>query len=163
MCTDVGPSASWTRQASRTRRSTMVSVGAPIRHPSNGCATGWPPMLCTPSGAGSTDCPRRFTADDLQAGYAYELAFRQFEVSDTRVFDRPQTGRAFFEGVIRDHLDVGRPDQVAIIFDRRVNSRTPGAFRTKVIPRGVDPQVCCYYKSPRLKQYFKEHRALRLR
>ena len=54
--------------------------------------------------------PTPFTADDLQAGYAYELAFRQFEVSDTRVFDRPQTGRAFFEGVIRDHLDLGRPE-----------------------------------------------------
>ena len=33
--------------------------------------------------------PTPFTADDLQAGYAYELAFRQFEVSDTRVFDQP--------------------------------------------------------------------------
>ena len=42
--------------------------------------------------------PSPFTADDLQAGYVYDLAFRQFEVSDTRVFDRPQTGRAFFEG-----------------------------------------------------------------
>ncbi len=25
----------------------------------------------------------------------------------------------------------------------------------------MDPQLCCYYKSSRLKQYFKEHRALR--
>jgi hypothetical protein len=25
----------------------------------------------------------------------------------------------------------------------------------------VDPQLCCFYKSSRLKQYFKEHRALR--
>ncbi len=30
-----------------------------------------------------------------------------------------------------------------------------------MITRGVDPQLCCYYKSSRLKQYFKEHRALR--
>ena len=30
-----------------------------------------------------------------------------------------------------------------------------------MITRGVDPQVCCYYRSSRLKQYFKEHRALR--
>src|SRR5438270_8679695 len=59
--------------------------------------------------------PSPFTSEDLQAGYAYELAFRQFEVSDTRVFDRPQTGRAFFEGVIRDHLDLGRPDQVVLV------------------------------------------------
>jgi hypothetical protein len=26
---------------------------------------------------------------------------------------------------------------------------------------GADPQLCCYFKSSRLKQYFKEHRALR--
>jgi hypothetical protein len=35
------------------------------------------------------------------------------------------------------------------------------AFRTKVITKGVDPQLHCYYRSARLKQYFKEHRALR--
>ncbi len=105
--------------------------------------------------------PSPFTAADLRAGYVYDLAFRQFEVSDTRVFARPAAGRAFFEGVIRDHLDVGRPDQVALIFDRRVSRRTPGTFRTKVITTGVDPQVSSYYKSSRIKQYFKEHRALR--
>ena len=91
----------------------------------------------------------------------YELAFRQFEISDTRVFDRPPAGRSFFERLIRDHLDVGRPDQVALIFDRRINRRTPGTFRTQVITNGVDPQLCCYYKSSRIKQYFKEDRALR--
>ena len=53
--------------------------------------------------------PSPFTHADLRAGYVYELAFRQFEVSDTRVFDRPAAGRAFFEGLIRDHLDVGPP------------------------------------------------------
>jgi hypothetical protein len=105
--------------------------------------------------------PSPFTTAELRAGYTYELAFRQFEISDTRVFDRPAAGRAFFEGVIRDHLDVGRPSQVALTFDRRINSRTPGSFRTKVITKGVDPQVVCYYKSSRLKQYFKESRALR--
>jgi hypothetical protein len=105
--------------------------------------------------------PSPFTSADLQAGYAYELAFRQFEVSDTRVFDRPQTGRAFFEAIIRDHLDVGRPDQVVLIFDRKLTPRTPGRFRTRVITRGVDPQLSCTYKSCRLKQYFKLGRALR--
>jgi hypothetical protein len=105
--------------------------------------------------------PSPFTTADLRAGYVYELAVRQFEVSDTRVFARPASGRAFFEGVIRDHLDVGRPSQVALIFDRTITRRTPGAFRTKVITKGVDPQLTCYYKSSRIKQYFKEHRALR--
>lgn len=105
--------------------------------------------------------PSPFTPGDLRTGHTYEIAFRQFEVSDTRVFDRPASGRAFFEGVIRDHLDVGRPEQVALIFHRRVSKQTPGTFRTKVITRGVDPQLCCYYRSSRMKQYFKEHRALR--
>ena len=105
--------------------------------------------------------PSPFTEADLRAGYGYQMSFRQFEVSDTCVFDRPQAGRMWFEGVIRDHLDVGRPDQIALIFHRRVNSRTPGTFRTRVITRGVDPTLCCYYKSSRVKQYFKEERALR--
>jgi hypothetical protein len=105
--------------------------------------------------------PSPFTAEDLRAGYAYELAFRQFELSDTRVFDRPQAGRAFFEGLIRDHLDLGRPDQVVLVFDRKLTPRTPGRFRTRVVTRGVHPQLSCTYKSCRLKQYWKEGRALR--
>jgi len=105
--------------------------------------------------------PSPFRRADLRAGYVYDLAFRQFEVSDTRVFDQPAAGRQWFEGVIRDHLDLGRPDQVALVFGRQVTRRTPGAFRTRVVTRGVDPTLCCYYKSSRLKQYFKEGRALR--
>lgn len=91
----------------------------------------------------------------------YDLAFRQFEVSDTVVFDRPQAGRAWFEGVIRDHLDLGRPDQVTLIFDRRLTKKTKTTFRTRVITKGVDPIISSYYKSSRIKQYFKEGRALR--
>jgi len=86
---------------------------------------------------------------------------RQFEVSDTRVFDRPAAGRAFFEGGSAATSTFGRPSQVALIFDRTITRRTPGTFRTKVITRGVDPQLVCYYKASRIKQYFKEHRALR--
>jgi len=89
------------------------------------------------------------------------MAFRQFEVSDTCVFDQPQTGRMWFEAVIRDHLDIGRPDEVALIFDRRIPRSARGTFRSRVLTRGVDPTLCCYYKSSRIKQYFKEGRALR--
>lgn len=105
--------------------------------------------------------PSPFLKSDLRAGYVYDLAFRQFEVSDTCVFDRPQAGRMWFEGVIRDHLDIGRPDQVSLIFNRPISKRTPGVFRTRVLTEGVDPTLCCYYKSSRIKQYFKEGRALR--
>ncbi len=105
--------------------------------------------------------PQVLTPGDLRAGYVCELAFRQFEVAGTLVFDRPAAGRAFFEGLIRDHLDIGRPDCVSLTFGRRINTRTPGPFRTKVITQGVDPQISCYYKASRIKQYFKAHRALR--
>jgi len=48
-----------------------------------------------------------------------------------------------------------------VIFGRAVTRRTPGVFRTRVLTRGVDPALHCYYKSSRLKQYFKEGWALR--
>ena len=70
--------------------------------------------------------PSPLTRADVRAGYVYELAFRQFEISDTRVFDRPAAGRSFFEQLIRDHLDVGRPESVSLIFDRRISSTHPG-------------------------------------
>jgi hypothetical protein len=105
--------------------------------------------------------PSPWTAADHRAGYVYAWAFRQFEVSDPRVFDRPAAGRAGFEGVIRDPLDIGRPDPVALMFQRPVTRRTPGVFRTRGITEGVDPTLCAYYKSSRIQPYFKEGRALR--
>jgi hypothetical protein len=104
--------------------------------------------------------PQPFTADDCKAGYVYELASRQFEVSAKRVFTHLQVGRAFFEGLIRVHLYVGRPQQVVLVFDCKLMPKTPGHFSTKVVTRGVDPQLSCTYKAARLKQYFKEGIAL---
>lgn len=43
----------------------------------------------------------------------------QTEFSFTQVLDRPVTGRVFFEQVIRENLDLGRPSQVQLIFDNR--------------------------------------------
>jgi len=83
------------------------------------------------------------------------------EMSDTRVFDRPAAGRAWFEQTIRDQLDLGRPDKVQIVFDRKLTSRTPGHFQTKVITKGVEPVIQAHYKHSKVKQYFKEGRALR--
>jgi hypothetical protein len=105
--------------------------------------------------------PSPFTREDLRAGYVYELAFRQLEVSETIVFDRPQAGRAWFESVIRDHLDIGRPDQVMLIFDRHISKKSSVSFRTRLITKGVDPILTAYFKSSRIKQYFKNGLALR--
>jgi hypothetical protein len=105
--------------------------------------------------------PSPFTAADRRRGYRYELAFRQLELSDTRVFDRPQAGREWFERTIRDQLQLGRPDQVALVFARKVSRRTPGRFHTRVINRGTEPAIQVHYKRSKVKQYFKEGRALR--
>ena len=105
--------------------------------------------------------PHPFTAQDQRAGYRYALSILQAEFSLTQVLDRPVTGRVFFEEVIRENLDVGRPDQVQLIFDRRVTRRTPGRFRTRVLTDGVVPSLHVDYKHSRIKQYYKEGRALR--
>ena len=105
--------------------------------------------------------PHPFPATDRAAGFRYDLSILQAEFSLTQVFDRPVTGRQFFEQIIRDNLDVGRPDQVQLIFGRRVNKRTPGRFRTRVITEGVVPSLHADYKHTRIKQYHKEGRALR--
>lgn len=105
--------------------------------------------------------PNPYSDADRAAGYRYEISVLQAEVSLTQVFDRPQTGRVFFEEVIRENLDLGRPDQVGLIFDRRVIRTTPGRFRTRVITAGVVPHLYVDYKSSRIKQYHKEGRALR--
>jgi hypothetical protein len=70
-------------------------------------------------------------------------------------------GREFFEAVIRENLDLGRPDRVQLIFDRKIIKTTPGQFRTRVIEDGVLPSLHIEYKTSRVKQYFKEGRALR--
>ena len=105
--------------------------------------------------------PHPFSAADRQAGYRYALSILQAEFSLTQVLDRPGNGRLFFEEVIRENLDLGRPDQVQLIFDRKVTRSTPGRFRTRIVTEGVTPAVNVYYKSTRIKQYHKEGKALR--
>ena len=105
--------------------------------------------------------PSPFTVEDRQRGYGYQLAFRQLEISDTRVFDRPAAGRAWFERTLPDQLTLGRPDQVAIVFGRKVQRNTPGRFHTKIFNVGVEPAIQVHYRASKVKQYFKEGRALR--
>ena len=83
--------------------------------------------------------PQPFRRADRDAGYRYALSILQAEFSLTQGLDHPLTGRLFFEQVIRENLDLGRPDQVQLIFERRVGKRTPGRFRTRVVTTGVCP------------------------
>ena len=105
--------------------------------------------------------PHPFGARERRAGYRYRCSILQAEFSLTHALDHPVTGRMFFEQVIRENLDLGRPDQVQLIFGRRVSTRTPGPFRTRVITEGVVPSLHVDYKHSRIKQYHKDGQALR--
>ncbi len=109
--------------------------------------------------------PHPFTAEDAEAGFRYELSVLQAEFSLTQTLDAPVNGRVFFEQLIRDNLDLGRPDRVSLIFDRRIVRRgkraTPGRFRTRVITDGVTPSLHVDYKHSKIKQYHKLGKALR--
>jgi hypothetical protein len=98
-----------------------------------------------------TRLPHPFTGADRAAGYRYDLSVLQAEFSLTQVLDRPICGRVFLEQVIRDNLNVGRPDQVSLVFDRRIHrgrrQHTPGRFRTRVLTEGVTPSLHIDYKS----------------
>jgi hypothetical protein len=105
--------------------------------------------------------PHPFPAHYRAAGYRYQLSILQAEFSLTQVLDQPVTGRIFFEDVIRENLDIGRPSQVSLIFDRKIDRCTPGRFRTRVITDGVVPSLHIDYKKSRIKQYHKLLEALR--
>jgi len=98
------------------------------------------------------------------AGYEHRLSIWQIETSLTQVFDRPVYGRQFFDEVIREHLDLGRPDRVSALFPQRLTRRTPApahGYRTRVFVAGVEPSLHVDFKRSHVKQYFKEQRALR--
>ena len=85
--------------------------------------------------------PLPLGSKDREAGYNWQLSIWQMEVSLTQIFDRPQRGREFFEEVLLDNLDLGRPDRLQLIFERKLTKATPGRFRTRVIQQGVHPSL----------------------
>ena len=105
-------------------------------------------------------------AADQQAGYWWELSMAQVEVSRTLVFTQPRHARTFFEALVTDNLDLGRPDTIEIIFDRRIvtgrQRATQGTFKTKVVTRGTEVTINAFYRHSRIKQYLKDGRALRI-
>jgi hypothetical protein len=89
--------------------------------------------------------PTPLTDADRAAGYWWELSMRQIEVSRTIVFTQPRHARGFFEALVADNLDIGRPEQVELIFSGRPirggrPPTNPEVFKTKVVTRGVDRQ-----------------------
>ena len=55
--------------------------------------------------------PLPLTPHDQAGGYWWEISMRQVEVSRTIVFAQPRHARGFFEALVADNLDIGRPSR----------------------------------------------------
>jgi len=106
--------------------------------------------------------PLPFTRADRQAGYWWDVSMRQVEIAKTITFTAPRHARAFFEALAADNLDIGRPDNMEIIFNRQVRCVTRGVFRTAVDRDNDGVVINAFYRHSRIKTYLKDGRALRV-
>jgi hypothetical protein len=112
--------------------------------------------------------PLPLDAAGQDAGFWWELSMRQVETSRTLVFDHDVHARAFFEALLCDNMDLGRPENVELLFRRgqrlgRPSAPPPGGgFKTK-IDRYCDlVTLNVFYKNSRVKQYLKDGVAMRV-
>jgi len=112
--------------------------------------------------------PLPLTAADRDAGFWWELSMRQVETSRTLVFDDGVHARAFFEALLCDNMDLGRPENVELLFRRGQRLGRPtippprGGFKTKIDQYCDLVTLNVFYKNSRLKQYLKDGVALRI-
>ena len=154
-----------------------VKAGIGFTELSNGFATATDPAalqaICDRLGPGAIQVfaerwwailPLPLTEHDRVAGYWWELSMRQVETSRILVFDAPRRARGFFEALIADNLDIGRPELIELIFKRGQRRGRPadGQYKTKIVTYGTEVNVNAFYRHSRIKQYLKDGRALRI-
>jgi hypothetical protein len=112
--------------------------------------------------------PLPLEAADHEAGFWWELSMRQVETSRTLVFDGDVHARAFFEALLCENMDLGRPENVELLFRRGQRAGRPtipppgGGFKTKIDRYCHLVTLNVFYKNSRLKQYLKDGIALRI-
>ncbi len=111
--------------------------------------------------------PLPLTSADRDGGFWWDLSMRQIEISRTLVFDDGVHARAFFEALVAENMDLGRPENVELLFRRgqrlgRASEPPPGGFKTKIDQRCDLVTLNVFYKNSRLKQYLKDGVALRI-
>ena len=111
--------------------------------------------------------PLPLTGDDREGGFWWELSMRQVETSRTLVFDAGVHARAFFESLLCENMDLGRPENAELLFRRKEvrgfpSDPPPGGFKTKIDQYCELVTMNVFYKSSRLKQYLKDGTALRI-
>src|SRR5437763_8742359 len=133
--------------------------------------------ICDPFGPGHVQAwfdrwmaqiPLPLDAADRDAGFWWELSMRQVETSRTLVFDQDVHARAFFEELLCENMDLGRPESVELLFRRGERRGQPaiappgGGFRTTIDRYCHMVTVNVFYKNSRVKQYLKDGVALRI-
>jgi hypothetical protein len=112
--------------------------------------------------------PLPLTGAGRDAGFWWELSMRQVEISRTLVFDHDCHARAFFEALLAENMDLGRPENAGLLFRRGQRLGRPtipppgGGFKTKIGRHCDMVTLNVFYKSSRLKQYLKDGVALRI-
>ena len=112
--------------------------------------------------------PLPLTDADRDGGYWWELSMRQIETSRTLVFDHDVHARAFFEALLCENMDLGRPENVELLFRRGQRLGRPaappigGGFRTAIDRYCHMVTINVFYKNSRVKQYLKDGVALRI-
>jgi hypothetical protein len=106
--------------------------------------------------------PLPLDAADRDGGFWWDLTMRQVETSRTLVFDAPRYARSFFEALVADNLDLGRPENVEVVFGRARGRKAGGVFKTAIDRHTEGVTVNVFYKHSRVKQYLKDGRAMRV-
>jgi hypothetical protein len=106
--------------------------------------------------------PLPLTDTDRAGGYWWDISMRQVEVSRTIVFDAPRHARGFFEALCADNLDIGRPEQMQIVFGRRARTPPEGGYRTRLLRLGDEVTLNAHFRHSRVKSYLKCGRAFRI-
>jgi hypothetical protein len=120
------------------------------------------------SGRWMARLPLPLTGADRDAGFWWELSMRQVEISRTLVFDGDCHARAFFEALLAENMDLGRPENAELLCRRGQRLGRPtipppgGGFKTKIDRHCDLVTLNVFCKSSRLKQYLKDRVALRI-
>jgi len=83
-------------------------------------------------------------------------------LSHHQIFDAPRQARGFFEALCADNVDIGRPEEMQLIFGRRVRTPPPGGYRTRLLRAGDQVTLNAYFRHSRVKSYLKCGQAFRI-
>ena len=78
------------------------------------------------------------------------------------MFDDPRRARRFFEALAADNIDIGRPEQVAMVFARPLRRPTRHPYQSRLFTPAPTSRSTSAYKHSPVKQYLKDGRALRI-